>query len=203
MTIKIKINFYWVSFILLLIFRLICSGKNSEFIYKHVVRTRALTQTWKTSFHLFPTPNFAFKFLPRTQQFLNPKHPEMGWEINFTEYCLQGEPSMTGSYIHIDLSHRSQQKVIPFITQGQAKQTYSDISLCLCGAFYHFSQFFLLSICLLREFYAPIDQSEVRARLRAICPLKLCAQTQSWRALATAPLQLQSLILQLAPACVS
>lgn len=67
---------------------------------------------------------------------------------------------MTGSYIHIDLSHRSQQKVIPFTTQGQAKQTYSDISLCLC-AFYNFSQFFLLSICLLREFYAPIDQFEV------------------------------------------
>lgn len=117
-----------------------------------MTRTSALTQTWKTSFRLSPTPNFAFKFLPWTQLFFNPKHPEMGWISYFYRILptqgWQGEPSMMGFYIHTDLSHRSQQKVILFITHGQAKQTYSEISLCLCGAFYHFSQFFLLSICL-------------------------------------------------------
>lgn len=49
-------NFYWVSFILQLVFFLICSVKNSGFIYKY----SALTQTWKIP--LSPTPNFAFNF---------------------------------------------------------------------------------------------------------------------------------------------
>lgn len=31
---------------------------------------------------------------------------------------------------------------------------------CLCGNLYNFSQFFLLPVCLLREFYAPIDRFE-------------------------------------------
>lgn len=156
-------------------------------------RTNAPEETWAMSFHLSPIPNFAFEFFMWTQQFWNPKHPDMGWRGTFYRRYDKESPAWLGSIFTLIEAIDPPQPL--FITKGQARKCIQKLLFCLCGNLYNVSQFFLLSACLLREFYAPVDQSEVWARLQAICPLENCAQTRSWGALAPPLLQLQSLSL--------
>lgn len=160
-----------------------------RFMHKRVVGTSIPEETWNTPFQLSSVPNFAFEFFMWTQKFWNPKHPDMGWIGKFFRRDAKDKPAWLGSTS--TLTGATYPPKIYYRRSDQKKESYSEAFLCLCGNIYNFSQFFWLSICLLREFYAPIDQSEVR-RLQAICPLENCAQTQVWGALAAAPLQLQS-----------
>lgn len=146
--------------------------------------------------HVFPFVSHtysAFKFFMWTQQFWNPKLPDMGWIGEFYRRCDKENPAWFGSIFTL-IEATDPPKPL-FIANGQARKCIQKLLLCLCGNLYNFSHFFLLSVCLLREFYAPVDQFEVWARLQDICPLENCAQTQSWGALAPALLQLQSLSL--------
>lgn len=60
---------------------------------------------------------------------------------------------MKGYYIYIALSYRSQ---LQFIPHGLAKQGYTEL-LAYHVPFIISPHSFLLSVCLLREFYALID----------------------------------------------
>lgn len=93
--------------------------------------------------HVFPFVSHtysAFKFFMWTQQFWNPKHPDMGWIGEFYRRCDKENPAWFGSIFTL-IEATDPPKPL-FIANGQTRKCIQKLLLCLCGNLYNFSQFF-------------------------------------------------------------